>query len=144
VSSLDEGVVWETARDDEGRHIALEIALYKYRLERGLDPEWGDCPACTLGSAFAIQFEAVCHGQPASLRTAVFRAMLETLDDLNLGAVHALRTSNSGGAPQRTRGLEKGWRRDVNRDVHLHYWKGPAGIEFGWVAYPHNDFQLPE
>jgi len=71
------------------------------------------------------------------------RAIVETIDQLKLEDVHALRQSDSGGASQRVRGHDKGWRRDIDREYHLHYWEGSGGIEFGWMG-PHNDFQLPD
>ncbi|HIP73832.1 MAG TPA: hypothetical protein EYH05_20850 [Anaerolineae bacterium] len=71
------------------------------------------------------------------------RAIVETIDQLMLEDVHALRQIDSGGSPQRVRDRDKGWRRDIDREYHLHYWEGTDGIEFGWMG-PHNDFRLPE
>jgi hypothetical protein len=69
--------------------------------------------------------------------------MVEAIDQLRTEDVHALRESGSGGAPQRTRGGHRAWRRDIDREYHLHYWQCSDRIEFGWIG-PHNDFHLPE
>lgn len=142
VTGIDEAVVWQSASDEEGCLIAVQIALYKARLERGLEPEWGEGPPFWFGRDFVGQSRQCFRDNPSGLIERTLRAMVRTIDQLRMEDVHALRESDSGGAPQRTRGADKGWRRDIDREYHLHYWQCSDGIEFGWMG-PHNDFHLP-
>jgi len=73
--------------------------------------------------------------------------MAETLLEINLTAAHRLRRDSSGGSPPRKRKADGAlaWRRDIDREHHLHYWKGEKGhVEFSWVSFPHDDFICPE
>ncbi len=142
VSSIDETTVWRSALDDEGMMVAIHIALYKSRLARRLEPDWGAGPGFRFGRKFTETARECCRDNPASLVTSLLRSMVETIDRLQLQDVHALRTSDSGGAPQRTRGNDKACRRDIDYEYHLHYWECEDGIEFGSVG-PHNDFSIP-
>ena len=143
VENIDEATVWDSAKNEKGLKIAVQIALYKHRLERGLEPEWGQSRPFWFGSKFTAQVKSCCKNNPASLIDRTLRAMVETIDELKLQDVHALRDNPSGGAPQRTRGQDKAWRRDIDYKYHLHSWETPNGVEFGWMG-PHNDFNLPE
>lgn len=143
VTGIDEVGVWQAADSDAGREIAIQIALYKSRLERGIEPEWGNNVDYQFGPRFIARANQCFQDNTESLMRRTLRSIVMTIDRLNLGAIHALRQRDSGGAPQRVRGRDKGWRRDIDQEYHLHYWEGPDGIEFGWMG-PHNDFQLPE
>lgn len=143
VIGVDETAVWHAAHDEMGCVIAVHIALYKSRLERGLEPEWGEGPRFRFGSEFVKRAQQVLQDNPDTLLPRALRAMVEAVDQLRLADVHALRESGSGGSPQRMRGVDRAWRRDIDREYHLHYWEGPDGLEFAWMG-PHNDFHLPE
>lgn len=143
VSGIDEATVWQAAHDEEGLMIAVHLALYKSRLERGLEPEWGESRPFWFGRQFTGQAQRCCQDNAASLINRTLRAMVETIDQLRREDIHALRESDSGGAQQRMRGEDKAWRRDIDREYHLHYWELSNGVEFGWMG-SHNDFSLPE
>lgn len=72
----------------------------------------------------------------------ILRACCETVLQLNMRSTHGLRTGKGGEDPQVTRGADKGWRRDIDYEFHLHYWEGPGGVEFACVTV-HNDFGIP-
>ena len=143
VSGIDEAGVWLAAQDNAGCAIAVQIALYKSRLERGLEPEWSDGGNFRFGRRFVTRANECFQDNAASLVGRTLRAIVETIDQLKLEDVHALRQGDSGGAPQRVRGQDRGWRRDIDREYHLYYWEGSVGVEFRWMV-PHNDFQLPD
>jgi len=142
ILNIDPVVVWETASDEMGFVLAVQIALYQSRYHRGLNPVWEGIIDFRLGRQFTGTANACCRNNPQALLRSVLRAMVETIDRLQLKDVHALRISDSGGAPQRTRGDDKAWRRDIDVEYHLHYWECEDGIEFGSVG-PHNDFSIP-
>lgn len=79
-----------------------------------------------------------------SLPQKILRSIVDLKTKKNLSAVHALRTSAAGNAPQRLRNKDKAQRRDIDDECHLHYWECADGtIELASVAY-HNDFSIPK
>jgi hypothetical protein len=143
VSCIDEAAVWQTAQDDAGLRLAVQIALYKSRLRDGREPEWEDVPPFSLGRQFVHTVREHCRDNPAALIARILRAMVETLDGLNLADVHALRTGVGGGNPPRKRGEDRAQRRDIDRQYHLHYWQCEnRSIEFGSVVI-HDDCSIP-
>ncbi len=146
LSSIDEAAAWRSASDNIGKQVAVHIAVYKSRLVRGLDPEWDDIPAIRFGDNFVHIAERVCQTNPDDLVPKLLRSIVETVEKLNLPAVHALRENQSGGAPQRERVADraKAWRRDIDYEYHLHYWQCPDGVPEMASMGPHNDFSIPE
>jgi hypothetical protein len=63
----------------------------------------------------------------------------------NLSDTHWLRTGKGANNPQKKRRKDKAepWRRDIDRDYHLHYWKTANGTEFASVVV-HDDMTIPE
>lgn len=75
----------------------------------------------------------------------VMLSICYTLFDEELPKVHELKVGKS--APKRIRSSDNAiaMRRDIDLYYHLHYWKLPGGcIELAKVAYPHDDFDIPE
>jgi hypothetical protein len=151
LTNVDEGTLWDSDDPIESEHerlqASLRIHVYKLRLMAGLDPDWSDELRLRFGAAFRARERSVLKGTTASMRDKVLRAIVETHEHLKDTDVHALRASNSGGAPQRVRRRDgaKAWRRDIDRDHHLHYWVCTDGIiEIAWLSYPHDDFNCPE
>ena len=63
------------------------------------------------------------------------------------GLPHWLRAGFGADDPQRVRNNDqaRAWRRDIDRDHHLHYWSCEGGtVEIACVSFPHDDFGIPE
>jgi len=76
----------------------------------------------------------------------LLRSCAETILEENLKDTHHLRTGKSGNSSQRERQKDKAkaWRRDIDYEYHLHYWKTLDNkIEFASVV-THNDMKIPE
>jgi hypothetical protein len=143
ISKIDESAVWQAAETEDAARKAVQVAVYKRRLAQGLSPEWGQTPPFAFGESFRGLVARGSRATSQRLIRRILRAMAETIDNLNLAATHALRLGAGGNSPQRTRNGDKAWRRDVDRDYHLHYWERADGvIEFASVG-PHDDFFIP-
>lgn len=145
IECLDEATILIKATDDVGVETAIRIAVYKARLARGTDPDWDDIPNFGVGPAFLTSFQDL-HPTPQMSRN-VLHAIVDTLEESNMAATHALRTGRGGENPQRVRNsdLSKAWRRNIDSEHHLHYWACETGlVEMASVSFPHGDFTIPE
>jgi len=145
VQCLDEAAILRKSNDDIGVETAIRIAVYKYRLESGASPEWDDVPNYRIGRAFRSSLQQINLTQ--QLASKLLRAIVETLEQSNMAATHWLRTGPGGDDPQLMREKDgaKAWRRDIDREHHLHYWACDNGIvEIASVSFPHDDFTIPE
>lgn len=141
---LDEGAILREASNVQGVQLAIRIALFKDNLAQGRDPDWSELRIPAIGDDFAETCRGCCCDQGAGLAAKILRAVVETIENQNMGAVHALRTGKGGDNPPRMRGKDKAQRRDIDYEFHLHYWQCEDGsIELGSVVH-HNDFSIPE
>jgi hypothetical protein len=141
---LDEAAILVGASDNLGIELSIRIALFKHAIAQGEAPDWGNTLIPSIGTKFRELCHKCCTDQDDSLPPRILRSIVETIRGQNLPAVHALRKSPGGNAPQRMRGSEKAQRRDIDREFHLHYWDCADGsIELASVVY-HNDFSIPE
>ena len=144
IKCLDESAIFRSSTGDLGIRTAIRVALYKSRLARQQEPDWEEAPNLRIGRHFHEIAIRICSDQAESFSKRVLRAIVETLDGINLAAVHALRTDSGGGNPQQMRGTDKAQRRDIDHDYHLHYWQCADGvIELASIG-PHNSFSIPE
>ncbi len=136
-SSIDPERIWSNAMSREACQLAVQLSVQRMqRLTGQLDHRpWA------LGNAFLSSIVGSNLGAPEKGR-AILRAAAETILDQNMRSTHALRGDKKAGSPQRTRGDDRAWRRDVDYEYHLHYWSGPTGLELAAVVN-HNEFDIP-
>lgn len=145
IECLDEVEILRGATDNVGVETAIRIAVNKFRWASGKESEWDYEPAVRVGPAFRSLFQTLPPTQ--QLRRSLLRAIVETLEKTNLSATHQIRMGPGGDDPQRVRKSDqaKAWRRDIDRDHHLHYWECKDGtMEIASVSFPHDDFTIPE
>ncbi len=146
ISCMDECELLRSATDDNAVHLACRVALFKARQKRGSDIDWESLSGWRVGGHFREAARRCCRDSAESFAGKLLRAVSETIDDENLRAAHPLRTGPGGNDPQRRRSRDQAtaWRRDIDDEYHLHYWRLADGLaELSWVG-PHNDFGIPE
>lgn len=89
-----------------------------------------------IGTATNLQFK---HERIKCER--LLRAMSDLILDINLGSTHALRMNSGGNSEQIESNGFKAWRKDIDYEFHLHYWKKGNQIIFSNVVI-HNDFGI--
>ncbi|HUJ08532.1 MAG TPA: hypothetical protein VL171_00760 [Verrucomicrobiae bacterium] len=142
---LDEATILLNATDEVGIQTAIQIAVYKARLAREMEPDWDDVPQYRVGHAFWGRLQEL--GSAQQISANLLRAIVDTLEGASMARTHALRTGPGGGNPQRERKRDqaKAWRRDIDSEHHLHYWACEGGlVEIAWVGFPHKDITIPE
>lgn len=71
----------------------------------------------------------------------LLRTLTEDILQINMNSTHELRKSKSGNSDQKTCGDYSAWRRDIDYEYHLHYWKKGDFIVFADVVN-HNNFKI--
>jgi len=139
VECLDEAELLLKASNESDLAAAIKIAFSKNKTANFLLPEY------IFGTGFLSSILERLTFKP-ELAKSLLRAIVETLEGTNMNDTHKLRKGKSGGAPIRKRGRDdaEAWRRDIDRDHHLHYWKGNNCLELACVSYPHDNFDIPE
>ena len=142
IECLDGASMLASAQDKMGISAAVRVALFTSRLKRGERARWDELPKFRVGDNFLATALKACRREGA-LPGKILRAMVETLDGLNLDYVHALRSGEGGGNPQQIRGKDRAWRRDIDPSHHLHYWScADRIVELADVSFPHDDFSI--
>lgn len=142
--NCDDAALLINALNSDEMRLCIKLAIHRSRIQRGLDSDWDKLPTFRIGKFFQEEAHKVAKKNIA-VNTGIIRAIVDTIENLNLSEVHELRDGKGPTAPQRVEGGFAGWRRDITRDIHLHYWKGCSGlIELGWISHPHDDMTLPD
>ena len=136
---VDEAELLLKASNDSVLAEAIKMAFCKNNSTNCLLPEY------RIGAEFLSSILERLTFKP-ELAKSLLRAIVETLEGTNMRDTHNLRTGKSGSAPNRKRGRDdaEAWRRDIDCDHHLHYWKGKYNLEFACVSSPHDNFEIPE
>ncbi|RYZ92329.1 MAG: hypothetical protein EOP06_04545 [Proteobacteria bacterium] len=126
--------------------LACVINLYIYSLNNS--SEFASVSTgISIGKEFIGSLQKVVLMRDRNSIIPIVRAIKETQAQVSLEKTHWLRTGKGGGNPQRERKLDtaRGWRRDIDRKTHLHYWQmNGLMVELAWVSYPHDDFYIPD
>ena len=142
IDSCDECALLEGADDDNSVDFALRVGVFKARRARGDDPDWWGTGRWEIGRRFRERVRRCSRGTGHDFLRKLSRAASEAVDGVNGRDEHALRTGRSGNNPQQRRQRDgaRAWRRDIDDEYRLHYWRIEGGvIELSWVG-PHNDY----
>jgi hypothetical protein len=142
--ALDPIAMWQTATCEQTYRRAIEVYVYQRCSASGTSKEPDDWLPWSFGNQFLSIIGRSEFVDQADRIAKLLRALAETILEESLSATHPLRMSSGGGAPQRTRRSDgaTAWRRDIDYELHLHYWRTPRGLEFASVAH-HNDMGIP-
>ncbi len=144
IECLDELAILVKAPDNQGIELAIRIAIFKNNIARGNPVDWNEVVAPAINSSFRETCQTICRDQGKSMPPKILRSIVETINKESLLATHALRTGDGGNSPQKMRNHDKAWRRDIDREFHLHYWECAGSmVELASVVV-HDDFTIPE
>jgi hypothetical protein len=142
--TLDEVGILRWAKTAVHVATAVKVGVYKKFVSSGNVLPWEELPAFEIGHEFFGSLQTHHVAADSDLAEKLFRAIVETICHENLGATHALRKGRGANDPQRMRGEDAAWRRDVDYEYHLHYWECAKGtVELALVVV-HNDFSIPD
>jgi hypothetical protein len=140
--SVSEVEMLRSATDERHLTAAIRVGLYKRYVSSGQPVRWQDLPTFFFGHDFIASLTRHHVTSGSGLAERLMRALVETISHDKLDATHALRSGQGAGDTQRTRGSDLAWRRDIDRDFHLHYWERDTGFVELAALVVHNDFSI--
>jgi hypothetical protein len=120
----------------------VSLALLRVRFENNLPSSENNLRKYRLGRHFleSCQLRGVLT-QPA-LGERSLRAIVETLERQSLQSTHHIRTDEGPNSAQLKRGSDCAWRRDIDREYHLHYWECANDVVELASIVAHNDYSI--
>lgn len=146
INGVDECALLSCASDDDAVHFSLRVAVFKARRARGDRTDWWVTGRWRIGRRFRDRVRKCKRGAGDDFVRKLLRAASEAVDGVNQREEHPLRTGRGGNDPQRRREWDRAlaWRRNIDDEYRLHYWRIEGGdAELSWVG-PHNDYSIPD
>lgn len=139
-SKIEPAIVWINAQNDLCVRMAIYIKIYQH--DEAMNYINQDCePNFILIDNFFKSIHVLNFQNEPSKIDSLLRALFEEILHLNMKDTHELRVGKSGGAKQIEYKGFKGWRRDIDYEYHLHYWKKGDSIIFTDVV-SHNNYDI--
>ncbi|WRH67899.1 MAG: hypothetical protein RSE13_06225 [Planktothrix sp. GU0601_MAG3] len=136
---------WKKSTSEKGYCDAIETYVMKIYVD-DLKSKLKQPLSWLLGSKFLETVKKLGFTNEDTRIKMLLRSCAETILEENLKDTHWLRTGKGAKNPQRERKKDeaKAWRRDIDYEYHLHYWKKTNNeIEFASIVI-HNDMKIPE
>lgn len=127
--------------------MVIRAAIFQYREKTGKAASWEECLKVRNYAVRNELYKIVVKGRPdKSFNDKAIRAIIEAIEEEEVRDFHELRINDSKGSPQITRrDGAKAYRRIVDKEVRLHYWKTEDGLkELVRITTKHDDFYIPE
>ncbi|MCA2972180.1 MAG: hypothetical protein INH43_26995 [Acidobacteriaceae bacterium] len=144
LTTMDATAILRSAGTASQVRAAITVAWYQRQTASGMSPDWANLSEFEVGREFLPSLLAHHVTSKAGLASRILRAATATICHENLSATHWLRTGSGGNDPQRMRGSDAAWRRDVDYEYHLHYWECDDGKVELAVVVVHSDLSIPE
>ena len=148
IQFIDEKDLLIKAENNSDVEKAIRIGNFKHQFKdkaKNIETlDWSAESIPIVGRDFRENSQRCCANADGSLPAKIIRSIVETINEQNLKKVHKLRTGKGGDNPHRTRTEDgaKAWRRDIDREYHLHYWECQNGrVELANVGV-HDNFKI--
>lgn len=143
INNLDGGFLLASSNSvDELVIFAIQANTLRVGIESNLIKTIEEIREWYFGTQFIQTCENLGFLNEEKKAQALLKAISDVLLELNQRSVHSLRTGDGGDDPQKRRGQFLAWRKDIDYEYHLHYWKNGPLVEFASVVV-HNDMSIP-
>jgi hypothetical protein len=136
--------LWTASAEDDidSRVYAIRLAIWRLSRTLGRNMEWPATDCVRLHPDFIRYCRKHNFDDNAPAADRLLRACADTVVGLD-NDTHPLRSSDGGGSPQIARNADKAWRRKIDSDFRLHYWRLPdSRFEFAAID-THHHFSIP-
>lgn len=139
-SKIEPAIVWINAQNEMCIRMAIYIKIFQF--DRNIDFVYQENkPNFILYDTFFKSMRSLnFHAEEAKI-DILLRALYEEILNINMKDTHELREGKSGGSKQISHKGYLAWRRDIDYEYHLHYWKKGNELIFTDIV-PHNDFKI--
>jgi hypothetical protein len=144
-SHADVVALWTASGEHEPECRIHAIRVTTWRLARALSKEmhWDETDRIQIHGEFLEYCRTHNFDDDPRKAERLLRACAETVLGIDTDT-HPLRSTGGGDSPQRVRNEDTAWRRKIDRDFRLHYWRLP-GSRFEFAAIDtHHHFGIPD
>jgi hypothetical protein len=135
-SHIEPTIVWLNAQSD--LCIKMSIFIKILQTDANMDYVFQDTePNFILHNAFFDSMRKLGFHHEEKKMDMLLRALHEEILQINMKDTHEIRVSKGGSSKQLTHNGYDAWRRDIDYEYHLHYWKKGEKLVFTDVV-PHN------
>lgn len=129
--------IWKYGHSEFCLEMALSIKLF----QATHDQKFLFSTNFTLMESFYESVNQLGFKHEALKVRMLLRTLTEDILQTNMASTHELRANRGGNSPQITHQDFSAWRRDIDYEYHLHYWKKGESIIFADVVI-HNNFRI--
>lgn len=138
--SIDPVDIWIKSETIDGYLNATKLSIAKLAYQAGLSSLLNRM-TISFGTDFIPSLDALHFLKNTPRMTITLKAISQVILGLGLESTHALRNGAGAENPQATSGNYKAWRKDIDYEFHLHYWKYQDRIVLSNVV-THKDFDI--
>lgn len=139
-SKIEPAIIWINAQNDMCIKMAIYIKIFQH--DESEDYIYQDNePNFILHDTFFKSMRALNFHTDEAKIDILLRALYEEILNINMKDTHELREGKSGGSKQIYHKGYLAWRRDIDYEYHLHYWKKGNELVFTDVV-PHNLYKI--
>lgn len=120
---------------------AIQVSTYRNGLEAGVIKKWEDLPKWRFGKLFIETTHELGFFIEEKKVKAIIKTITDILLNIDLRSTHALRAGKSGSSPQIEKGDYLAFRKDIDYEYHIHYWKSGNFVELASVVV-HNEMRI--
>lgn len=138
--STDPKVIWLNYIDNNCFKVSLYISLYQYDNQFEyfyFDKE----PNFKFSESFYKSLKDLRFNDDETKANILIRAITEEILNINMKDTHELRETKGGNSKQLKDNNYSAWRRDLDYEYHLHYWKRGNELIFSDIVN-HNNFKI--
>ncbi|HUX59889.1 MAG TPA: hypothetical protein VMV32_01145 [Ignavibacteriaceae bacterium] len=139
-TKIEPAIIWINAQNDLCIRMAVYIKVFQHDETMDYINKANTPNFILYDSFFKSMRDLNFHTDEAKIDN-LLRALFEEILHLNMKDTHELRVSKSGGAKQIEYNKYTGWRRDIDYEYHLHYWKRGENLIFTDVV-SHNNYDI--
>ena len=119
--------------------LSIRLSLFAHGSSSGFVEGRENFSQLRFTESFFESCRKLCRELDTGFPKRFLRSIVETVNREKLQSVHGVRRSHGGGSGYLTRDKDRAIRRDVDKDIHLHYWDCEDGtIELVDVSH-HDD-----
>jgi Txe/YoeB family toxin of Txe-Axe toxin-antitoxin module len=137
---IDPIVVWLNAKSNICYHVSLKIKLLQEDMDADIVYNVEN-QSYSIEPSFYKSIESLHFDLQKEKAEMLLRALAEEVLEKNMRDTHKIRVSKGGNSDQLKYNGFRAWRRDIDHEYHIHYWKKEQVIKFMDLV-PHNKLSI--